>query len=159
MKKIAFLLFFIPFISFGQDLENKWTEESRLKQLNNLKDSSTWDIQRMKKDNEPQKFGNPGFMNFGAFPVPDYDLLGVFRGIGNYSTAFQPIIIGNKNIVYTSFTVNESPFYKTENKKNKIFFTIITVTDTIDLKQYSSHRLQVVSRNHPDYIGQGYIKT
>ena len=159
MKKITLLLFFIPFISFGQDPGSKWTEELRMKQLNNLEDSTTWDIQRMKKDNEPQQFGNPGFMNFGAFPVPDYDLLGEFKGVGNYSTAFQPIKVRDKNIVYTSFTVNESPFYKTESGKDRVFFTIITVTDTIDLKQYSTHRLQVLSRNHPDYIGQGYIKT
>ena len=113
----------------------------------------------MKKDNEPQPYGNPGFMDFGAFPVPDYALLGEFKGVGNYSTAFQPIKVRDKTIVYSSFTVNESPFYKTESGKDRVFFTLITVTDTIDLKTYSTHRLQVLSRNHPDYIGQGYIKT
>jgi len=159
MKKLLLFLMFIPFIAFAQGQDFKWTEELRIKQLNNLKDSTTWDIQRMKKDNEPQPFGNPGFMNFGAFPVPDYDLIGKFKGVGNYSTAFQPLKLKDKNVVFTSFVVNESPFYKTLNGKDKVFFTIITVTDTIDLKGYSTHRLQVVSRNHPDYIGQGYIKT
>lgn len=159
MRKIALLLFCIPLISFGQTPGSEWTEELRLKQLHNLEDSTTWDIQRMKKDNEPTQFGNPGFMNYGAYPVPDYDLIGNFRGVGNSSTAFQPIKVGAKNIVYTSFTVNESPFYPTENGKDRVFFTIITVTDTIDLKQYSTHRLQIASRNHPDYVGQGYIKT
>lgn len=159
MKKLALLLFLIPLISFGQHQDSKWTEELRIKQLNNLNDSTTWDIKRMKEDNEPKPYGNPGFMNFGAYPVPDYDLLGKFKGVGNYSTAFQPIKLKDKNVVYSSFIVNESPFYKTKSGKDKVIFTVITTTDTIDLKAYSSHRLQVISRNHPDYIGQGYIKT
>jgi len=115
MKRLLLFLLLMPFISFGQDQEFQWTEELRIKQLNNLKDSTTWDIQRMKKDNEPQPFGNPGFMNYGAFPVPDYDLIGKFKGVGNYSTAFQPVKLKDKNVVFTSFTVNESPFYKTMN--------------------------------------------
>ncbi|MEN2284474.1 hypothetical protein AAGF08_20180, partial [Algoriphagus sp. SE2] len=61
--------------------------------------------------------------------------------------------------VFSSFIVNDSPYYEALNGKDKVFFTLITVTDTVDLEGYSTHRLQVVSRNHPDYIGQGYIKT
>lgn len=161
MKNITYLLFLltIPFSIYAQEDASKWTEQLRNQQLKNLRDSTTWDIQRMKKDSESKPFGNPGFMHFGAYPVPDYDLLGKFMGVGNYSTAFQPIKLKDKNVVFSSFAVNESPFYKTKSGKDKVFFTVITVTDTIDLKAYSTHRLQVISRNHPDYIGQGYIKT
>ncbi|MEN2284523.1 hypothetical protein AAGF08_20425 [Algoriphagus sp. SE2] len=43
MKRLLLFLLLMPFISFGQDQNSEWTEELRIKQLNNLKDSTTWD--------------------------------------------------------------------------------------------------------------------
>jgi hypothetical protein len=40
-----------------------------------------------------------------------------------------------------------------------VFFTLITVTDTLDANGYAVGTGQISSRNHPDYIGQGYFQT
>ena len=160
---MAFLSIIFCFSLRAQTEKLIWSEELRINQLNQRTDSSTWDIPRMIQDHQEGTgpFGNPGRIKFGAFPVPHYHLLGEgsFKGLTNLTTAFQPVQVKDKQVVYTSFFVNDSPFYPSKNKKDKAFFTIVTVTDTIDLQQYTTHRLQVVSRNHPDYIGQGFIKT
>lgn len=44
-------------------------------------------------------------------------------------------------------------------ENNRIFFTILVLTDFIDEKDFNSMKSQIVSRNFPDVIGQGYIKT
>jgi hypothetical protein len=156
-----YFLFLFPLIIHGQESELEWSNEKRNLQIENIADSTTWDMDRMKKDIDPGPFGNPGFMKFGAFPVPDYSLLGEnsFKGLSNYSTGFQPLNLNGKKIVYSSFIVNEGPFYQTANKKDKVFFTLVTVTDTVDLETYTTHRTQILSRNHPDYVGQGFLKT
>ena len=44
-------------------------------------------------------------------------------------------------------------------ENNKIFFSILVLTDFIDEKDFTSMKSQIVSRNFPDVIGQGFIKT
>jgi hypothetical protein len=39
-----------------------------------------------------------------------------------------------------------------------VYFTIAVLTDKADTVNYTHTLNNVVSRNHPDYIGQGYVK-
>ncbi|MDE5423985.1 hypothetical protein L3073_17355 [Ancylomarina sp. DW003] len=97
----------------------------------------------------------------GVFPVPDYDLAdSTFNGVG-YSGAWKGIRVNDKTIVYHSLFVNQSNVNKAliPNKKNEVFFTIVALTDTIDLKAYSHTSVSITSRNHPHYVGQGFVKT
>ncbi|MCH7524997.1 MAG: hypothetical protein IIC74_08310 [Bacteroidetes bacterium] len=41
----------------------------------------------------------------------------------------------------------------------KCFFSIVVLTDSIDLKRYTHTDVSVSSRNHPHYVGQGFVKT
>lgn len=43
--------------------------------------------------------------------------------------------------------------------KNEVFFEILVLTDTIDNVNHKLNQSMVTSRNHPDYLGQGFIKT
>lgn len=45
------------------------------------------------------------------------------------------------------------------DKPNEVFFTIVVLTDTIDLKRYTHTDVSISSRNHPHYVGQGFVKT
>jgi len=147
-------------VSQEQEKDSIWHKNLRLKQLKNINDSTLWDTDRMQGDNLPSEYGKPGFMEFGAYPVPIYDSLriGSFRGVGTKGQLYYPIKIREKKIVYSSFYVNDNTFSVSKSKRDKVFFTIVTVTDTIDLKNFKTAKSQIISRNHPDYLGQGFIK-
>jgi len=149
------------FMAHSQNVKTDWDEDLRAQQLSLIENPERWDMERMKNDMQPTPFGNPGFMQFGAFPVPDYALWGEdsFKGLGFASTAIQPLLWKGKKVIYSSFWVNDNRFYHSKNGKDRAFFTIITVTDTVDTVHYSTARVQILSRNHPDYLGQGYFKT
>ncbi len=60
-----------------------------------------------------------------------------------------------------SFIVEKNELNKNRlnDKKDDVFFQIIVLTDTTDNENYALHQSAVLSRNHPDYLGQGFIKT
>lgn len=60
-----------------------------------------------------------------------------------------------------SFFVGENDLNKGRLKemKDEVFFQILVLTDTIDNENYKLAKALVLSRNHPDYYGQGFIKT
>lgn len=102
----------------------------------------------------------------GVFPVPDYDLVGKgsFKGVGNFGFpggVGSELHINGKTILYNSFFAGSNPFNTglIDNKKNEVFFQIIVLTDTVDTVMYSHAGSEIISRNHPNYIGQGFYKT
>ena len=110
-------------------------------------------------------FSIPLPIHSGIFPVPQYNLLGTgsFNGVGNFGypggDAYEELV-QDKKILYNSFFVGKSELNKAfvGEKKDEIFFHIMVLTDNIDTVDYSHVGSQVISRNHPDYIGQGFYK-
>lgn len=100
-------------------------------------------------------------MRFGVFPVPNYDLYpGTFDGIiaanfeiespsgqriacvvnGNSKTSLNESVLGDNDVDF--------------------FFILAVVTDLPrDTISYDDVSVEGVSRNHPDVISQGYVRT
>lgn len=129
-------------------------------------DSSFWDTEMLKSDLSSKNNRSTGPFTFGAFPVPRYDLIGkgTFAGLGNFGyngagTYYKNI--KDKTILYNSFFVKKNKLNENRLKKigNEIFFQILVLTDTIDSVNFSHVGSEIISRNHPDYVGQGFYKT
>lgn len=117
------------------------------------------DLANMKEESELP-------MISGVFPVPDYDLVGKgsFKGVGNFGFPGgegSELKINGKTILYNSFFAGANSLNKAfiDGKKNEVFFQIIVLTDTVDTVNYSHVGSEIISRNHPNYIGQGFYKT
>lgn len=132
----------------------------------NRENQSVWDQEMFKMDLEARSIFQPDVpIEAGVFPTPSYDLIakGSFGGIGMFgvSGGGDEKNINDKTILYNSFYVNKSDatrdFVATE--ESRMFFQIILLTDFIDTIDYSHLQKQLVSRNHPDYIGEGFFKT
>ena len=158
------LLLLHSMYSFSQDLGTKTLEEIRVKQIENIKNPELWDMERMKNlDIQPINEREP--IRFGAFPVPHYSSLGFNYGgggeVNNRMARSLPdyrINVKDKEIVFASFHIGNSPLYE-EEKRNKAFFTVISVIDTVDTNNFALGTARIISRNHPDYTGQGSFIT
>ena len=103
----------------------------------------------------------------GIFPTPKYDLIvqNSFNGVGNYGLTGgegYEYKIDDKTILFNSFLAGANVFNKNQlgdNHKNEIFFHVVVLTDFVDTVDYSHCMTEVLSRNHPDYIGQGFYRT
>ncbi|PQJ76612.1 hypothetical protein [Polaribacter glomeratus] len=167
MKKLVFLLVFTCLLYNCTKKDSKvqlqkelWNLEKREQFLENRNDSTTWDTEMLKNDKQFIGIADFGPFEFGAFPVSDYDLIGKesFKGLGSISEEFE---LGNKQILMNSFSVGNNELNKNRLKelKDAVFFHLIILTDTIDTVNYNLNQRTPVSRNHPDYLGQGFIKT
>lgn len=140
--------------------DNNWSTSNRIDHLKNIQDSTTWDNEMLESDKQIIELGNYGPFASGAFPVPEYDILGKgsFKGLGNKSGEFE---VQNKKLLMNSFFIKENELNKTriQGKPDEVFFQIIVLTDTVDDINYNLNRSQIISRNHPDYLGQGFIAT
>lgn len=159
MKFILPFLLFFKITVFAQSSET--LKNVRAKQLQVQNQEEYLDFERMKKELSEKDGISKGPFTFGIFPYPDYDSISnkTFSGIGT-SANFYGINLKGKKIVYTSFSENKNKLNSYRiNGNNRIFFTILVLTDYIDEKDFSSMKTQIVSRNFPDVIGQGFIKT
>lgn len=139
----------------------KWDLSKKLQHLRNREDSTTWSRRNFEIDLKDIEFsGKP--MVEGIFPGPEYSLIGDSAFVGNGTVANYPgISLKDKKIVYNGFYVNKSFInqdYLGANP-NEVFFLVVVLTDYIAEDGYSHMESSVSSRNHPDYIGQGSIKT
>ena len=163
-RKTTNLLFLLLTLIYSQtSLGQEWNSEKRDNHVAARQDSSSWDLELYAEDQQVSALGQKfGCINYGAFPTPDYDLIdkNSFGGLSSLSTCYQPYLLNKKNAVFTSFGYSDNPYYaeKLNGKEDVSFFTLITVTDTLDMERYETARNQIISRNHPDYIGQGFIK-
>jgi hypothetical protein len=134
--------------------------------LSNRENPATWDSTIYANDLENIFAFDLPFTS-GVFPVPNYELLGEgsFKGVGNFGYPGgegMEIKLGDKTILFNSFfvkknTLNEA--YVDSEKEDEIFFHIVVLTDFVDTTNYTHTMSEVVSRNHPDYIAQGFYKT
>lgn len=156
----------------GKDLKKNnsndpfWTIEKAKVHLQDRENPAKWDMNMFENDLQNMNSGLILPFETGVFPVPDYDLVGKnsFKGVGNFGFPGGDGMekkIGDKTILYNSFFVGLSDVNKefTSNKKNEVFFQIIVLTDFVDTVNYSHLSSEIISRNHPDYIGQGFYKT
>ena len=145
---------------------NFWTTQKSEEYLLNRQDSTKWDLEMLSNDLEniiPNS--SLPFMQ-SAFPTPNYDLIGKgsFTGLGVFAYPGGEDLelkISEKTILFNSFIAKKSIVNEKfiGEKKDEVFFQIILLTDNIDTVNYSHLSSQIVSRNHPHYIGQGYYKT
>lgn len=134
--------------------------------LSNRENPATWDSALYLSDRHDRGDYNLPFTS-GVFPVPKYDLHGEgsFKGLGNFGYPGgegMELKIGDKTILFNSFFVKENTLneaYLDSEKKDEIFFHIVVLTDFVDTINYTHTMSEVVSRNHPDYIAQGFYKT
>lgn len=138
----------------------EWTLEDELEHNENRNDPEKWSQKNW--DTDLSNFainGNP--LVKGVFPVPDYKFVdSTFNGLGN-SGSWEGLDFHGKKIIHHSFFVNKCLVNEQyiSGKPNEVFFTILVLTDSVDLQSYSHTNVNITSRNHPHYVGQGYVKT
>ncbi|WP_335975961.1 hypothetical protein [Gaetbulibacter jejuensis] len=142
------------------ETDSTWNQQKREQYLTNRNDSSTWDIKMLETDKQMIGIGDFGPFEIGVFPVPKYDLLGKdsFKGLGSKGENYQ---IGDKTVIMNSFFVadNEINKKRLNGKNNEVFFQLLVLTDTLDTINYNLNKNIGISRNHPDYVAQGFVKT
>lgn len=161
----ALLLLSVLCTSAGAQTNNSgFTETQRKAHLERRADSTTWDKEMLQGDigyiSEMRAIGP---FPAGVFPVPDYELLGPgsFRGVFSKGTGYRPDTINGKLVVTTSFGVGKNslnaPRYGGDEKQ--IFFTIVTVVDTLNEEGGAIGLSLISSRNNPDFVGEGEFLT
>ncbi len=167
MKNLLKDFFLILFILVAtscktQNVTSGWNEKLGKQHLQNRQDSATWDADLLQKDLQRNKESVSKPIAFGAFPVPKYELLGKesFKGVGNGGN-FLGIDLNGKKILYSYFMVNKNAFNKDliGDKPNEVFFAIVMLTDFVDTVNFTHGGVHIISRNNPDYIGEGFFKT
>ena len=163
MKQIILaILLLCPLVAIAQVDDFSDTKKVRQQQIDNINNRELWNMERLKDDIVPPFDLLP--LKIGAYPVPYYDSLGPFNGcgvMGNLyarSKAEHQLRVKDQEVVFTSFFIGDSPFYEKENS-NRVFFTIISVVDSVDANQVVPGMNLISSRNHPDYGGEGSIIT
>ncbi|CAI8885742.1 hypothetical protein [Chryseobacterium sp. IT-36CA2] len=156
---LTLILIFIASLSFAQSgKEIKIIREKQLRAQNQKEDL---DFKRMGEELKVEN-KDSGPFTYGIFPYPIYDSIqkNGFKGVGTLGNFFGLKLQG-KRIVYTSFVENNWGSLNSHKIKNKdrVFFTILVLTDFIDDKEYTSSKMNIISRNFPDVIGQGFVKT
>lgn len=136
--------------------DEHWSETQNRRRMEQRQDPTVWDSTLLTTDLQAIKMPSSLFMRYGAFPAPQYDLCGKgsFKGVGNYQDIFT---FEKKTLVSNRFYVKKNAINETTlgNRKDDVFFMIVMLTDSVDTSEYSHGVSQVISRNHPDYIGQG----
>lgn len=125
-----------------------------------------WNLEMLTRDINSFSGRDIGPFTTSAFPNPYYKLFGdssfagidsfTYNGVNGYLKQ-----ITNKKILFNSFFQNKNSINtgRLGEKNSEIFFQIIMLTDSIDEVNYSHSRSTIISRNHPNYHGQGYYMT
>lgn len=144
----------------SDDVTTVWNKQKREQYLNNRNDSTSWDNKMLTNDKQLIGIGEFGPFEIGVFPVPKYELLGKgsFKGLGNKNEDFK---VGEKAIVMNSFFIADNDINQKQlkGKSNDVFFHLLVLTDTLDTENYNMNKSIAISRNHPDYVAQGFVKT
>lgn len=137
-----------------------WNLEKERIHNENRNDSTTWSSINWEIDSLNIALDGKPLIK-GAFPVPNYELIdSTFNGLGN-SGNWTGFDFGDKKIVHHSFFVSKNRVNEKfiSDKPNEVYFSIAVLTDFIDLNAYSHTYVSALSRNHPHYVGQGFVKT
>lgn len=156
----SFSLMLVLGCSETKQKQFEWNLENERTHNNNRNDTSKLSLQNWNVDMRNIQLNGRPMIN-GVFPVPEYNLAdSTFVGLGN-SGEWKGIKIKDKTIIYHSLYVTKSDVNQEfiPDKPNEVFFTIVGLTDSIDTKKFTHTSVNITSRNHPHYVGQGYIKT
>jgi len=161
-KLTIILILFLAYNCNAQEKRNhrKWNLAKERTHNENRNDSTKWSKKLWANDTQ-EIASNAKPMTQGVYPVPDYDLAdSTFNGLG-YSGDWKGYDVKDKKIVYHYFYINKNNINKEHiaDKPNEVFFAIAVLTDSVDTKRYTHTNVWLTSRNHPHYIGQGYVKT
>lgn len=162
--KITTLLFFLfgCCLLFSQSRNpvapnSYWTYEKAQEHALSQMDTTKWDKELLAEDIEyMEEDDNSLPIHPGAFPVALYDTPGVGAAPTQYLT------MGDKQFVSTSFIVNKgehNAVFLGENQVQEVYFTYILLTDFIDTVNYTHGANYSESRNHPNYLCEGTLKT
>jgi len=143
------------------DSIRQWTAQWQKQYLNDRENPAKWDSIHYKEDlTEFPKLKQEPIVP-GVFPVPNYDLYpGTFDGIvaANFDFYLPSgqriacVVNGNSRTSLNESTLgdNDVDFY----------FILAVVTDCLpDTVTYDDVNVSGISRNHPDVISQGYVRT
>ncbi|MFN1834241.1 hypothetical protein AB2B38_003170 [Balneola sp. MJW-20] len=117
------------------------------------------DVMGLDKRNERLPFKD------GAFPTPYYNRSQPdYNGLSNMMMpGVQGLYkeIDGQRILYNSVSIGKNSLNADHlgERKDDLFFQIVVLTDFIDDTTYTHLGSQLYSRNHPDYLFQGYFKT
>ena len=173
MKNILIIISLITLISCndnelinGKKVNPNWSKQSKETYLLNRQDSTMWDIELLNEDLEYMDDEPTGPFVSGVFPVPKYNLIGKgsFAGVGSFGYYGQKNYfkkIKGKVLLYNCFFVKKNLINEAylDTLENEVFFQIIVLTNYIDTINYNHLSSEIISRNHPDYLGQGFFKT
>ena len=158
MKSFFLLVIFFLTKSFfvAQNVQFKWTDKEKLEKIKNLQDSTKWDKKLFLEDlkQKKSKLANEN-MNFGIYPVNSYK-----QGLGTGSYLEENYF--GKQLYWNYFTSEKNIVNQDylEDKNSEVFFAIIILTDLFDYsKENFNTSSQVISRNYPDKVGSGILKT
>ena len=142
-----------------------WTPVRQKQHLLDREDSTKWDRELLNDDLEylhDTTYVRSRPIKDGVWPTPRYEILGDTTYNGN---GFWPQYrkFGNNNLFYTSFftgTTRLTAQYFPKDQSDEVFFLIVVLSDVkVDTVDYSHTQNAVISRNNPDYIGEGFVKT
>ncbi|KFF00775.1 hypothetical protein IX39_09185 [Chryseobacterium formosense] len=158
--KALFIIFSIILFNFSQAQNKQLQEKIRTKQLKVQNQENALDLKRVTEELKEEK-KEMGPFTYGIFAYPDYDSISKnsFAGLGTL-TNIKGADLKGKNIAYAGFSEGKSNLNTYRVSENdRIFFTILVLTDFVGDKENPKMRTQVVSRNFPDAICQGFVKT
>ena len=165
MRIAILLLLFFPLFSCNAQ---NWTIKEKEQLKINRENPKTWDNELIKNDFDSNKYFDSIKVEkqpfrLSVFPVPKYDLIGKNSFKGLNSGANFSYKIANKNLVNAFFSSAKNDFNKNylKEKNDEVFFNIIVLSNFYNDTNINAENFQlnVISRNHPDYLGQGMIKT
>lgn len=153
-------LLFIALVFAGCSSDEIEKEELNLSERSYdlRKDETTWDMEMLEEDIGLSLFIKDSGLEFGpmplsAFPTPNYDSIGVNSFIGSGFDSYEQNM--NENLIRSAvFHYGK----EASDSSNTVFFQIIVSNTLPDSVENVSQKV-VVSRNHPNYLGQGCILT
>jgi hypothetical protein len=158
---LAGLVFATAAMSAAFQTEYKgWGLDQEKAQIKRREDPATWMMEILEAD-RPQTNDYPERpLPIGAFPVPDYDLVGKrsFRGNGTMGMEYpwrDRYVVGNASYVGRS-PVNEAFI---GDRADEVFLHILVLSDQKLQPDGSNAFMHIYSRNHPHILGQGLFKT
>ena len=165
MRTCLLLAFF--FTSYFLKAQN-WTIKEKEQLKINREILDTWDKELIKKDFISNKYYDSLKVEkqpfiLGVFPVPNYNLIGKnsFKGIGN--GAYFLYEKENRKLINVFFFSAKNDFNQVflKDKSDEVFFNLIVLSDFYTKTKINTDNFQnsIVSRNHPDYLGEGILKT
>jgi hypothetical protein len=134
-----------------------WGLDQEKAHVQRREDPATWDMRLLDIDRKDAK-ENPGRpLVVGAFPVPEYDLVGKGAYAGFGTTGNIDYRWHDHYVAAAAFSANRSSVNEAfiGDREDEVFFHILVLSD----KKDSFAGGLVLSRNLPHATGQGVIKT